>query len=165
MQNLELQDRRYLEAAEGWLGLGDFREANEELECITPQMRAHPDVLRMRWNVYAQAKKWEMASEVARGISIGMPDFPFGWIHWAYSLHELNRTKEAYDVVNSVVAKFPAEYLMRYNLACYSCRLGNLKEALQWLQLAIDLAGKKDIRLMALNDPDLEPLWRKIGEI
>jgi hypothetical protein len=33
-----------------------------------------------------------------------------------------------------------------------------LKEALQWLQLAIDLAGKKDIRLMALNNPDLEPL-------
>jgi hypothetical protein len=54
---------------------------------------------------------------------------------------------------------------MRYNLACYECQLGNLKEALQWLQLAIDLAGKKDIRLMALNDPDLEPLWREIGEI
>src|ERR1039458_8915528 len=61
MQNLELQDRRYLEAAEGWLGLGNFLEANEELECITPQMRAHPDVLCMRWNVYAQAKKWKMA--------------------------------------------------------------------------------------------------------
>ena len=57
MQNLELQDRRYLEAAEGWLGLGNFLEANEELECITPQMRAHPDVLCMRWSVYAQAKK------------------------------------------------------------------------------------------------------------
>jgi hypothetical protein len=60
MQNLELQDRRYLEAAEGWLGLGNFLEANEELECITPQMRAHPDVLCMRWSVYAQEKngKW-----------------------------------------------------------------------------------------------------------
>jgi hypothetical protein len=36
---------------------------------------------------------------------------------------------------------------------------------MQWLEEAIDLAGKKDIRLMALDDPDLEPLWTKIGEI
>ena len=34
-----------------------------------------------------------------------------------------------------------------------------------WLEQAIDLAGKNDIRSMALNDPDLEPLWTRIGEI
>jgi hypothetical protein len=64
-----------------------------------------------------------------------------------------------------VVDIFPEHKMMRYNLACYSCQLGNLKEAMQWLEKAIDLAGKKDIRLMALDDPDLEPLWTKIGEI
>jgi hypothetical protein len=53
----------------------------------------------------------------------------------------------------------------RHNLACYCCRLGNLKEAMQWLEKAIDLAGKKDIRMMALDDPDLEPLWCQISEI
>src|ERR1039458_8115998 len=93
------------------------------------------------------------------------PNFLTALIHRTYSLHALNRTKEAYDVVYSVVAKFPDEYIMRYNLACYSCRLGNLKEAMKWLEKAIDLAGKKDIRLTALNDADLEPLWREIGEI
>ena len=31
---------------------------------------------------------------------------------------------------------------------------------------ATDLAGKKDIRLMALDDPDLEPLWNEnIGNL
>jgi len=55
--------------------------------------------------------------------------------------------------------------MMRYNLACYSCQLGNLKEAMGWLEKAIDLAGKEDIRLMALEDKDLEPLWSRIGEI
>jgi len=165
MKELEFQDRRHLKAAEGWLELGNVLEANEELENITPEMRAHPDVLCLRWQVYAGAKKWEMAAEVARGISIAVPDSPFGWIHWAYSLHALKRTKEAYEVVNSVVAKFPDEYLMRYNMACYACQLGNLKEARVWLGKAIDLAGKKDIRLMALDDPDLQPLWNEIGEI
>jgi hypothetical protein len=50
-------------------------------------------------------------------------------------------------------------------LACYSCQLGHLKEAMLWLGKAIDLAGRKDIRQMALADPDLKPLWPKIGEI
>ncbi len=165
MRELELQDKRHLEAAQGWLGLNNWLEANDELEEITPLMRAHPDVLEVRWAVYAAAKRWEPAVEVARAISKLRSASPFGWIHWAYSLHELKRTKEAYDIVNSVVAKFPDEYLMRYNLACYSCQLGNLQEAKLWLKKAIDLAGKKDIRIMALDDPDLEALWDQIGKL
>jgi predicted Zn-dependent protease len=162
---LELKDQRQLEAAEGWLELGDWLEANEELERITPQMRAHPYVLRVRWGVYAKAKKWEMAAEIARAISTMLPDNSWGWIQWAYSLHALKRTKEAWGVLIPVVDRFSDEYLMRYNLACYCCQLGNLKEALQCLGKAIDLAGKKDIRVMALDDPDLEPLWNDISEI
>jgi hypothetical protein len=40
-----------------------------------------------------------------------------------------------------------------------------LKEAYQWLEKAIDLAGKEDVRETALDDADLEPLWAEIGEI
>ena len=54
---------------------------------------------------------------------------------------------------------------MRYKLACYCCQLGDLKGAWKWLEQAIDVAGKKDIRTKALNDPDLEPLWVNIAEI
>lgn len=56
-------------------------------------------------------------------------------------------------------------YLIAYNLTCYECQLGNQKRALQNLEEAIDLAGKKDIRQMALDDPDLEPIWPNIAEI
>ena len=31
---LEIQDQRCLDAASGWLGLGDWKDANEELERI-----------------------------------------------------------------------------------------------------------------------------------
>lgn len=47
----------YLQAAVGWIELGNYLEANEELERITPQVRAHPDVLTARWQIYAHAKK------------------------------------------------------------------------------------------------------------
>jgi len=93
-----------------------------------------------------------------------LPENSWGFIHYPYSLHELKRTKEAYAVLIPVVDKFD-DSTIRYNLACYSCQLGNLKESMQWLEKAIDIAGKKDIRQMALEDPDLEPLWTMIGEI
>jgi hypothetical protein len=75
---LGLNDQRHLDAAEGWLELGNYLEANEELERITPEMRAHPFVLRVRWGIYAKAKKWEMAAEIARCISDGLQDNSWG---------------------------------------------------------------------------------------
>jgi tetratricopeptide (TPR) repeat protein len=165
MIEFSLNDKRHLEAAEGWLGLGNWLEANDELDNITPQFRGRPEVLGVRFQIYASAEKWECAVEIARAISDLIPDNPFGHFHFAFSLHELKRTKEAYDVLIAVVDKFPTEHLIRYNLACYSCRLGDLKEAYQWLEKAIDLAGKEDIRQMALDDTDLEELWVKIAEI
>ena len=57
MNNLPLPDRRHLDAAEGWLGLGDHLAANEELVQITPELRAHPDVLQVRLQIYWKAKK------------------------------------------------------------------------------------------------------------
>jgi len=39
---LGFSDQRQLDAAEGWLELGNWLEANEELERISPEMRGHP---------------------------------------------------------------------------------------------------------------------------
>ena len=52
---LEPIDARHLLAAEGWIGLRDFAAANDELEQITAASRSHPDVLQLRWHVYANA--------------------------------------------------------------------------------------------------------------
>jgi predicted Zn-dependent protease len=165
MKALEIHDQRQLEAAQGWIGLGDLVEASEELERITPEMRGHPAVLVIRYEICSTAKKWEMAAEVARAISTILPDNSFGWIHLAYSLHELKRTNEAWNVLIPVADKFPEESTISYNLACYACQLGNLRDGMKWLEKAIDLAGKKEIRTMALDDPDLEPLWTQIGDL
>jgi predicted Zn-dependent protease len=165
MKQLDLQDQRHLEAAQGWFELGNCIEATEELEQITPEMRGHPSVLEVRWQIYAEARKWEYAAEIAKAISEFAPESPFGFVHLAYSLHELNRIQEAWNVLLPVVDRFPKEHIIRYNLACYACQLGNLNEARNWLKKANDLADTKEVKLMALNDPDLEPLWKEIGEI
>jgi tetratricopeptide (TPR) repeat protein len=164
---LEPPDIHFARAAHGWLGLGNHIEANEELENITPELRVHPDVLEIRWQIYAKESKWEACRDIARALTQIAPSRPSGWIHFAYSTRRaLNGDlKAAREILFPAAEKFPQVYLICYNLACYDCQLGNLEEALRWIEKAIDLAGKKDIRLMALNDPDLEPLWNEISEI
>ena len=70
-----------------------------------------------------------------------------------------------FDLLTPATDLFPGDWMMRYNLACYACRLGNKKEAWNWLEIAFDLCAAKECKLMALDDPDLEALWAEISEI
>jgi hypothetical protein len=51
MDPLPWPAQNHLQAAEGWLELGNAQEANQELERITPSLRAHPAVLDLRWGI------------------------------------------------------------------------------------------------------------------
>jgi hypothetical protein len=50
--------------------LGNCIEARKELEEITPEMRGNPSVLEVRYEIYAAAKKWDYAAEIAKAISL-----------------------------------------------------------------------------------------------
>ena len=169
MQPLEPPDSQHLAAAEGWLDLGDHVEANEELEKITPRLRVHPDVLQVRWQVFARAQEWDACRNVSEAIIQLAPDRASGWITKSIALHGLKRFQEAWEALLPVVEKFPHVPAIPYDLACYACRMGKLEEARLWLARAFDMAkragDKKRTRLMALDDPDLEPLWKEIGNL
>jgi hypothetical protein len=53
---------------------------------------------------------------------------------------------------------------MRYNLACYESQLGRLEQAKNWLEKAFALGDARKLKLAALDDPDLQPLWKEIGK-
>jgi len=116
-------DETQLDAALGWLGLGNWFEANEELDRITPTLRAHPEVLKVRYSVCAEAKKWELALEVTQTLALELPHVSFGFVQSAYALDQLCRTREALILLESAVGKFPEDVGIRYDLACYSCNL------------------------------------------
>ncbi len=162
MEHLSRSDQLFLDAAEGWLGLGNHIEAFQELERISAPAQDHPDVLRVRYGVFAASRKWEPAVEVAEALSRAFPEEAFGPIHLAYALHELRRTQAAWNVLLPQAPRFPKEHIIPYNLACYACQLGNLEEGRRWLGQAIEVAGLPLIRKMALGDRDLEPLWPEI---
>jgi tetratricopeptide (TPR) repeat protein len=155
---LEPPDSIYLNAAEGWLGLGDHIAANEELEKITPQLRVHPDVLAVRWQIYAKEKKWEACVDIATAIVKLAPDKTDGWIHRSFALHELKRTQEAIKNLLPAADQFPDVWTIPYNLACYCSQLQRLEEAQEWLKKAMAI-DEQTVKRAAIDDPDLLPLW------
>jgi predicted Zn-dependent protease len=158
---LDPPDSHHLSAAIGWLELGNAVEADAELEKISAELRLHPDVLEVVWAISSKSKDWERCIETAQQLTKTAPEREWGWIHLSYALHELKRTQEAYDNLIPVLPKFPTDWLMRYNLACYAAQLGLLDEAERWLGGAMLMGDRKEIKAMAKDDPDLAPLFVK----
>jgi len=164
MQLLEPPDLHYLSAAIGWLGLGNAREAEKELAAISLAHQGHPDVLEVRWIICAEQKQWDEALKIARTIMDRAPDRCSGWLHQAYALRRIptGGVKQAWQALLPAFDKFPEEALISYNLSCYACQMKQLEAARVWLKRAVFLGGKDKIKRMALDDPDLEPLWPEI---
>ena len=162
MKPLELPDRHHLRAAQGWLELGNHAEANEELELIAPELRAHPDVLEIRWHIYAHANKWDACVDIAAAIIKLDPKRHDAWIHRSVALHKLNRTQEAFDQLLPVGRKFRKVWLIPYNLAGYCAQLGRLVECQVWFKQAMAI-DEQAAKALAIDDPDLKPLWDSMG--
>ena len=155
-------DDIHLRAAQGWLELGNAREANEELDKITASLRHHPDVLELRWHIHAHAKNWAACVDTAEATVKAAPDRPDAWIHRSFALHELKRTREALENLLAAAERFPEVWTIPYNLACYCAQLGRLDESRAWFTkaMAIDADASK---LAGADDPDLKPLWDSMG--
>ena len=70
---LDRLDRFHLNAASGWLGLGDVVSAGDELEQISPDMQARPEVLLVKSEIYFAAKNWNALLPVAETL---LQEFP-----------------------------------------------------------------------------------------
>jgi tetratricopeptide (TPR) repeat protein len=162
MNPLPIPDSHHLRAAQGWLELGDHLEANQELERITPQLRAHPDVLEVRWHICAKAEKWDACIDLSEAIIKLDPNRPEAWVHRSFALHELKRTREAFDKLLPVAKTFPKVWTIPYNLACYCAQLGLLEESRVWFTKAMAV-DERTVKQQAIDDPDLHPLWDSLG--
>jgi tetratricopeptide (TPR) repeat protein len=155
---LEPPDSFHVAAAQGWLELGDHIQANEELERIAAKQRAHPDVLDVRWQIYAKAERWDACVDIAAAIIQLEPGRADGWIHRSYALHELGRTQEAFDHLLPAVDRFPKVWMIPYNLSCYCAQLGRLDDCREWFGKAMAV-DEHAVKRAAMEDPDLKPLW------
>lgn len=143
------------------MALGNPTEALLELDKIAPERNSHPDVLGLRWHIFAQTKKWENCIEIGRKLVSVAPDRPTSWIWHAQAFYRLQRYDQAFDALKPALEKFPNDAFVYYDLACYHCLLGRLREARTLLNHAFTMGGT-DMRQHALSDPDLKPLWSEL---
>jgi len=158
-------DSHHLSAAVGWLELGNHVEAGEELAKISAAVLEHPDVLEVRWAVCAAGKSWEAALSVAELLLRKAPERSSGWLHRAYAVRRVREggLHQAWEALRPAFEKFPQDWLIAFNLACYAAQFGRLEEAWEWLFKAIAASGDVSrIKRMALADTDLQPLWERI---
>jgi hypothetical protein len=125
-------------------------------------------VLELRWQIQAEAKNWDACAEIAQTLVERFPDRHSGWLHRAYALRRATGggLEAAWDALLPAAERFSDVYLIPYNLSCYACQMGRLPEARDWLKRAFAIAAKagvlEEIRHLAQEDPDLEPLRKEI---
>jgi len=152
------------EAAEGWLLLSNPEEALAELDQIPLEFGRHPAVLAIEWRAATAAGDHQRAWVAARRLCEIQPRFCGAWICQANSLRELRGAQAAADLLLCVVDRFAGEPVMQYNLACFCAQVADWPRCCFWLLEAFESEAGEKLKELALIDPDLKPLWDKIGE-
>lgn len=163
MDELSFPDRHHVVAADGWLDLGLPSEALRELEQCSPAARGTRVAIHVAWRVHAERRDWGAALAAAEQLVSGSPDEVGGWLHRSYALHELHRTREASDALLPAAMRFPKDPIIRYNLACYACRMGDIDAARRWLREVVRLKDVAFLKALAMDDPDLATMRDEIA--
>jgi predicted Zn-dependent protease len=162
MKKLELPDTQRLQAAYGFIGEGKLAAARAELDALTPEARNHPGVLTAQLSLAERARDWDVCVVLAGDLIEALPDNPIYWVQRSQYLRDLGRIQEAWDRLLPAAEKFPVFWMIPYNLACYACRLGNVDEARNRLNAALQLVDADAIKTKAMAEPDLESSWPEI---
>jgi len=167
MNEMKPPDTHFLSAAIGWLGLGNVVEAKAELAQISAEQQEHADVFEARWLISAEENRWDEGLQIARALVQRAPRRSSAWLHLAYSLRRApeGSVRKAWEALLPAFDKFPKEPTISYNLSCCACQMQQLDAARMWLKRAAVIGGKEKIKRMALQDPDLEPLWNEIRQL
>ncbi len=154
---LEAEELRHLTAAEGYIELGMYLEANNELESIDPFSRQLPEVLAVKVGLYMQTQHWELMQTVAKKLAEYHPEDYWHWIHWAYATRRVESIEAARKIPLRATTHHMKVAVVHYNPACYECQFGNMQAAKDYLKTAFAIDPR--FRMRALEDEDLEPLW------
>lgn len=150
------ESERRIIAAQGYVELGLYEEAEAELSALPVTMRERVDVIEILLLCLMGRHQWKEAHALAARLCQQEPAEPGGFIHAAFCLHELGRTAEAVAVLSDGPAALRTKAVYYYNIGCYHARLGNFDQSLSYLERAFEMDG--DLRQHARRDRDLDCL-------
>lgn len=151
-----MKEQRHITAALGYLELGMFEEAVEELHSLPAERLGHPGILQLESTIQIRGGQFEQALEISTHLCQVSPDNPMPWLDRAFCLHELKRTEEAKACLLQGPESLKTEATYYYNLACYEAQLGAINKARCFLEQAVTMDAS--FLMVAKSDPDLSPL-------
>jgi len=145
-----------LQIVQGYYELGMIDDARSELSEVEAEFKPTPNLIQMRILLLLHEKAWGPAYALSETLRAMDPDGRAGYIHGAYCLHEMKRTREALELLTRGPASLEEEALYFYNLGCYRAALGEIDLARDCLHKSFDLDGR--LVAVARKDPDLHAL-------
>lgn len=153
-----IRTKTRIQYANGYIELGMYDDASDELEAIEGAGRMSVEVMRVRAVLYFHAKQWELMEATSKYVAEEKPKDSFGWVNWANALRYQDKFDEAKKVGLMGLDIHPKNGALWYNLACYHSLAGSQAEAKECLSKATSIDEK--YKQAAIDDPDLDELWR-----
>lgn len=144
-----------LSHANGYRELGMFKESLSVLNSLTENEKSEKAVLVMFVAVNSDIQNWKKVLYFSKKLRLSYSNELEWWIQEAYALRRV-KTKgiiDAEQLLLEAVIKFPEDAIVPYNLGCYRCVQGDLKEAVKYIHRAISLDPK--YLDLAMTDSDL----------
>ena len=158
----ETSKARYLVAAEGYIDLEMYQEAQAELLSVDLGDQELEEGLVLQLCVFAGLHQWKQAHRLATSLAQQEPDNP-QWAIWSASAAcRLESVDAAKRILLRALVSHPDNANIHYNLSCYETRLQHFRRAQRHLARAIQLDPR--FKALAMDDVDLEPLWAKVTE-
>ncbi|MEX2579965.1 MAG: tetratricopeptide repeat protein [Verrucomicrobiales bacterium] len=151
-----MDEPSWLDKARGYLDLGMLDAAWNEIESLPPDKRGCAEAQEMRIVIQLERGALEEALALCEILCDVAPGEHAGYIQGAYCLHELGRTDEAIEHLQSGPQTLREEAVYFYNLGCYELAVGREQAAIAWLDRSFDLDHR--FRKHAKTDPDLESI-------
>jgi Flp pilus assembly protein TadD len=148
--------KRRLSHARGYLELGMVAEAAAELAQVLGPDADSTDFLSLKIAVLHEQENWPGVRDLARELIRREDANVAVWVTLAYATRRADSLVAAEIILIKAEKIHPEEPTIQFNLGCYACQRGDLREARRRVDRAIELDAK--FKEIAATDPDLAPL-------
>ncbi|MBD37034.1 MAG: hypothetical protein CMI28_03030 [Opitutae bacterium] len=149
-----LSPTTHLKRASGYFDLEMYQEADRELRALPDEEPWIKKKKVFQVAIRQDLNDWVNMRTLSRELRYLYPDEEDWWVSDAFATRRSESIEDAREILLDGLAVHYESAIIRYNLACYACLLGNPGECLDFLKEAARRDEK--YKVMAMEDEDLE---------
>jgi predicted Zn-dependent protease len=152
--------RERMEPAHGFHELGLHNDAWTTLDDLHPEDKAHPLVVMLRLDILLALHRLDDAVALGTGACRQWPVIDGFFFKTATALINLDDHQKAKNLLLAGPPSLQQKAIYWYELARCHGRLGEVDQGRKCLWECIN--RDKNFRMQALDDPDLEAIWKSL---